>query len=487
MKDKLYYIKNFKIEYPKLEDIHKDERCFIIGNGPSLNKIDLYKLRDEITFGCNKIYLNRMNINSVKYYFVIDMIMSMELTDEINYYLTTNNSNTEKIFTHINWARDFNFDKIYATDWNVYYHGLVKNTGMLMILVAIHMGCNPIYLVGMDCDYGDLTKIAKSIEGEKHTYILNRGNIDNSHFSQEYFNSNNKFDWHPNIVNKDILPGFKKIKGYAINHKSTIYNATGGGILEYFDKVNYNNIEFKEDENIIAMIPARLGSSRVKNKNIRYLGNKPLVEYAIDACKGVNRFDKIYLNASEDIFKEIADNNGIEFYRRDEELSSNDATSDDFYADFLKSVDCDIMISVNPTSPFTTTDNINEFINFMVSGKYDTVHTVYDLYMESRYKDKPINYNENTKMPKSQDLIPIQVFNNSLTGISRNNLLERISKGENITYGVGGKVGYYRVEGLQTLDIDWEYDFQLAEAMLETINNPKPVRYLEENVHKKQI
>ncbi len=41
----------------QLENIHKDKRCFIIGNGPSLRKTDLTKLRGEFTFGLNRIYL----------------------------------------------------------------------------------------------------------------------------------------------------------------------------------------------------------------------------------------------------------------------------------------------------------------------------------------------------------------------------------------------------------------------------------------------
>src|SRR5210317_1185187 len=44
-----------KLAYFK--DIHKGERCFIIGNGPSLNKTDVSKLKNEYTFGMNRIYL----------------------------------------------------------------------------------------------------------------------------------------------------------------------------------------------------------------------------------------------------------------------------------------------------------------------------------------------------------------------------------------------------------------------------------------------
>ena len=45
------------------------------------------------------------------------------------------------------------------------------------------------------------------------------------------------------------------------------------------------------------MIPARLGSKRVSNKNLRILSGKPLVSYIIQAVKGSNKFDDIYINS----------------------------------------------------------------------------------------------------------------------------------------------------------------------------------------------
>ncbi len=40
-----------------MHNIHHGQRCFIIGNGPSLQRTDLTKLKDEFTFGMNRIYL----------------------------------------------------------------------------------------------------------------------------------------------------------------------------------------------------------------------------------------------------------------------------------------------------------------------------------------------------------------------------------------------------------------------------------------------
>ena len=41
----------------EFRDAYKGRRCFIIGNGPSLRRMDLSPLRDEVTFGLNRIYL----------------------------------------------------------------------------------------------------------------------------------------------------------------------------------------------------------------------------------------------------------------------------------------------------------------------------------------------------------------------------------------------------------------------------------------------
>ena len=48
---------------------------------------------------------------------------------------------------------------------------------------------------------------------------------------------------------------------------------------------------------IVCMIPARLGSQRVKNKNLKLLGDKPLIKHIIHSAKQVKYFDNIYINS----------------------------------------------------------------------------------------------------------------------------------------------------------------------------------------------
>ena len=61
---------------------------------------------------------------------------------------------------------------------------------------------------------------------------------------------------------------------------------------------------------IVAMIPTRLGSKRIKHKNLRLLDGKPLVSHVLKKCKDADIFSEIYINSESGIFKSVADEYG---------------------------------------------------------------------------------------------------------------------------------------------------------------------------------
>ena len=87
---------------------------------------------------------------------------------------------------------------------------------------------------------------------------------------------------------------------------------------------------------IVGMIPARIGSKRVKKKNLRLIDGLPLIQYIINSAKESTYLDEIYLNSESTEFREIAIKSGIKFYQRPEYLSSDAATNDDFAKEFKK-------------------------------------------------------------------------------------------------------------------------------------------------------
>lgn len=213
------------------------------------------------------------------------------------------------------------------------------------------------------------------------------------------------------------------------------------------------------------MIPARLGSKRVKHKNLRLLAGKPLVCHVADACKKTALFSDIYINSESELFKDVAKDYDIKFFRREPKFATDTATNDQFVQDFIDHVPCDIIIQVNPTSPFISPDDIKDFVKTMLNGNYDTLHSIKEEQIEGLYGGKPLNFDPLKQMPRSQDLKPVQLFVSSIMGWKTKSHTKNMSKLGNATYGGKDKTGYFTLKGFSTVDIDVEEDFQLAEVI----------------------
>jgi CMP-N-acetylneuraminic acid synthetase/quercetin dioxygenase-like cupin family protein len=216
---------------------------------------------------------------------------------------------------------------------------------------------------------------------------------------------------------------------------------------------------------VVAMIPARMGSKRIKAKNLRLIDGRPLIEYVLDTVSKVTLFDEIYVNSEDEIFSEIAEKYAVKFYKRPEELSSDTATNDEFAYDFLKNIDCDILIQVLPTSPFITIDEINDFTKKMINDALDTLISVEHKQIACVFNGEEINYKRLEKNPPSQTMTPVMAYATSLMGWTSEAFIENFDKHGVAYHGGDGKTDYFELRGLSTVDIDREEDFRLAEAI----------------------
>ena len=117
--------------------------------------------------------------------------------------------------------------------------------------------------------------------------------------------------------------------------------------------------------NIIALIPAKYNSKSIKNKNLKKIGDRSLIEIAIDETKKSKQISKIYLNSESNIIAKIAKKKKINFFQRDKRLSKKDTGSNLVIKDFIKKLklkDNDILIYLQPTSPFRKIKHIDESI-----------------------------------------------------------------------------------------------------------------------------
>jgi len=218
---------------------------------------------------------------------------------------------------------------------------------------------------------------------------------------------------------------------------------------------------------IVAMIPCRLGSQRIKKKNLRLLGGKVLAQWVAKACKKTNIFTDIYINSESEIFADIANQADVKFYKRPDALASNTASNDEFALDFMNSVDCDVLVQVNPTSPFTCASDILSVVELYTKDGCKTVHTVKNEQIEGLFNGKALNFNPSKPMPPSQELLPVQLFASSIMLWDCRAFRQNMDELGCAVYGGSNKIGYYPVKGFSALDIDNEEDFALAEAIVQ--------------------
>ena len=233
---------------------------------------------------------------------------------------------------------------------------------------------------------------------------------------------------------------------------------------------------------IVAMIPARMGSKRVKSKNLRFLDGKPLIEHVLGTLGKTHIFDEIYVNSENDIFLEIAERYGINYYKRPDYLSSDEATNDEFAHEFLTNIDCDILIQILPTSPFITEKEIESFVNKMTADALDTLISVEHQQIACLYQDTAINFDNLKKNPPSQTMTPVLSYATALMGWRSSKFLENIENYGVAYHGGLGKTDFFELKGYSTVDIDIEDDFVLAEAVSFALKSSKILpKYYEKN------
>ena len=220
---------------------------------------------------------------------------------------------------------------------------------------------------------------------------------------------------------------------------------------------------------IIGEIPARLGSKRIKQKNLHLINGKPLITYAINAAKQATTLSEIYVNSESDIIGKIAFDNGVKFYKRDPSLSTDTATSDQFNYDFIRGTNADVLVMINPVSPLIEAVDIDNVVNLFLENDYDTVITIREEKLQAFCNNKPINFNPHSMLPRTQDIPSIQICAWSICVWRAKTFIQSYEKKGYAVFS--GKIGFYPLSLLKSVKISTEEDFLLAEALLRYKNS----------------
>ncbi len=213
----------------------------------------------------------------------------------------------------------------------------------------------------------------------------------------------------------------------------------------------------------IAMVPARMGSQRLKQKNLRELGGVRLITRAIRKCRAAGVFDEIWVNSEHPSFGEIAMEEGVQFHRRPPELAGDAATSEQFIYEFLKKHACELLFQVHSIAPLLTARELADFVRATVAADVDVMLSVVEERIECAYRGRPVNFTFEVKS-NSQELDPIQRITWSVTGWRAKPYVEAAEAGRCATFA--GRVGFHPISRLAGHIIKTEDDLRVAEALL---------------------
>lgn len=177
------------------------------------------------------------------------------------------------------------------------------------------------------------------------------------------------------------------------------------------------------------MIPARIGSQRLKKKNLRIVNNLHLIEYTIANAINSKLTSNIFINSDSNEFKRIAKKNDINFYKRKKYLGSSNTKSDDVVFDFFKNFhNCKKLIWLNPIAPLTKITDIKKSLNYFNKKKLTSFISSNSYQVHGILRKKPINFNLENKFQKTQDLSPIFLFNYAIMIWERNSFITNYKK-----------------------------------------------------------
>jgi len=223
---------------------------------------------------------------------------------------------------------------------------------------------------------------------------------------------------------------------------------------------------------ILAIIPARGGSKGLPKKNIKILGDKPLIAWSIESAKRSKQITYTIVSTDSPEIKEVAMSYGANApFLRPENLSSDFAESKDVLIhaiDFYikQKTFFDFIVLLQPTSPFRKDNDIDKAIDKAIDTNADMVVSVKETSSNPYYvlfeegKNGYLEKSKTSNYTRRQDCPPVFEYNGSIYVIKTSSLLKKDSL-------VFNKTVKYIMDDLHSVDIDNEIDFAFAELLIE--------------------
>lgn len=219
----------------KLKDLHRGQRVFIIGNGPSLRQTDMSRLRNEFTIGMNRIFLMFPELGFETTYLcsVNDLVIEQSAAElqalNIPRFVSWRSRRWLRPDDHLYFLHTTYTGPKFSTDLTgrLWEGATVTN---IALQVAFYLGFQEAILIGVDHNF--------VTQGKPNTTVTSQGD-DPNHFSPAYFGKG--FRWQlPDLETSER--GYRMAREVYEAAGRRVVDATIGGKLTIFPKVDYNSL-----------------------------------------------------------------------------------------------------------------------------------------------------------------------------------------------------------------------------------------------------
>lgn len=207
----------------------------------------------------------------------------------------------------------------------------------------------------------------------------------------------------------------------------------------------------------IAIMPIKLKNERCPGKNIKLLGNKPLLQYELDNLKATNLVDSINVYcSSNDIMPYLP--KYVNFLKRSPNLDLPNSNFTQIFESFMQECWADIYIFAHATAPFVSIDTMRDCISAVQSGNYDSAFCAEKIQTFLWQNGIPMNFDA-SNLPRTQDLIPIYKETSGIYVFTRE-VFEKYKR------RIGVKPFIKCINFKEAVDIDNPEDFELAQTLI---------------------
>lgn len=239
----------------KLANVHKGKRSFVVANGPGLGDLQLDLLKDEITIGSNGAYkLFQDELGFPLTYYTMEDQRQIEdrwrqlpnVQGSIRIFPLRSSycipARKDTIFANLEHAsypfskRYRNLYPLFSEDFaSVVYLG--STVTYFNLQLAFHLGCSPVYLIGLDHDYGELTKLFPPGKIEITPEVMKI--IEGAHFQPGYHKIGGYIGV-PYVEEQERA--FRKAKEVFEARGRCVLNASSNSKLDVFERCDFGAI-----------------------------------------------------------------------------------------------------------------------------------------------------------------------------------------------------------------------------------------------------